>query len=56
MVVRIRLALRRGLGLGTLALESRSVLGPIPVKIVEVGVLPRSMKKTARVIDERYDN
>ncbi|MBQ9894246.1 MAG: phenylacetate--CoA ligase [Ruminococcus sp.] len=25
------------------------------VKIVEIGVLPRSMKKTARVIDERYD-
>ena len=25
------------------------------VKVVEIGVLPRSMKKTARVIDERYD-
>ena len=25
------------------------------VKVVEIGVLPRSMKKTARVIDERYE-
>ena len=35
----------------------KSAIGFTPiVKIVEVGVLPRSMKKTARVIDERYDN
>ena len=34
----------------------KSVIGFTPiVKVVEVGVLPRSMKKTARVIDERYD-
>jgi phenylacetate-CoA ligase len=25
------------------------------VKVVEIGVLPRSEKKTKRVIDERYD-
>ena len=36
--------------------EVKSVIGFTPiVKVVEVGVLPRSMKKTARVIDERYD-
>ncbi|MBQ8961315.1 MAG: phenylacetate--CoA ligase [Ruminococcus sp.] len=34
--------------------KSRIGFTPI-VKVVEVGVLPRSMKKTARVIDERYD-
>ncbi len=34
--------------------KSRIGFTPI-VKAVEVGVLPRSMKKTARVIDERYD-
>ena len=34
----------------------KSKIGFTPiVKAVEVGVLPRSMKKTARVIDERYD-
>ena len=34
----------------------KSVIGFTPiVKVVEIGVLPRSMKKTARVIDERYD-
>ena len=35
-------------------IKSRIGFTPI-VKAVEVGVLPRSMKKTARVIDERYD-
>ena len=34
--------------------KSRIGFTPI-VNIVEIGVLPRSMKKTARVIDERYD-
>ena len=35
----------------------KSGIGFTPiVKVVEVGVLPRSMKKTARVIDERYDD
>ena len=34
--------------------KSRIGFTPI-VKTVEVGVLPRSMKKTARVIDERYN-
>ncbi|MBR2284082.1 MAG: phenylacetate--CoA ligase [Ruminococcus sp.] len=34
--------------------KSRIGFTPI-VKVVEVGVLPRSEKKTARVIDERYD-
>ena len=34
----------------------KSKIGFTPiVKVVEVGVLPRSTKKTARVIDERYD-
>ena len=34
----------------------KSGIGFTPiVKVVEVGVLPRSMKETARVIDERYD-
>ena len=34
----------------------KSGIGFTPiVKVVEVGVLPRSMKKTARVIEERYD-
>ena len=34
--------------------KSRIGFTPI-VKIVEIGMLPRSTKKTARVIDERYD-
>lgn len=34
--------------------KSRIGFTPI-VKVVEIGVLPRSMKKTTRVIDERYD-
>ena len=34
--------------------KSRIGFTPI-VKVVEIGVLPRSTKKTARVIDERYD-
>ena len=35
----------------------KSGIGFTPiVKVVEVGVLPRSMKETARVIDERYDD
>ena len=39
-----------------LAEKVKSRIGFTPiVKIVEIGVLPRSMKKTARVIDERYD-
>lgn len=36
------------------AFKSRIGFTPI-VKAVEIGVLPRSTKKTARVIDERYD-
>ncbi len=35
------------------AFKNRIGFTPI-VKVVEIGVLPRSMKKTARVIDERY--
>lgn len=36
--------------------EVKSKIGFTPiVKVVEIGVLPRSEKKTARVIDERYD-
>ena len=34
--------------------KSRIGFTPI-VKVVEIGVLPRSMKKTARVIDERFE-
>lgn len=34
--------------------KSRIGFTPI-VKVVEIGLLPRSMKKTQRVIDERYD-
>ncbi len=34
--------------------KSRIGFTPI-VKVVEIGVLPRSMKKTARVIDERFN-
>ena len=34
--------------------KSRIGFTPI-VKVVEVGVLPRSTKKTARVIDERFN-
>lgn len=40
---------------GRIALEVKSRIGFMPlVKVVEVGVLPRSEKKTKRVIDERY--
>ena len=36
--------------------EVKSRIGFTPiVKVVEVGVLPRSTKKTARVIDERFN-
>ncbi|MBO4877787.1 MAG: phenylacetate--CoA ligase [Ruminococcus sp.] len=39
-----------------IAAKVKSRIGFTPiVKVVEVGVLPRSEKKTARVIDERYD-
>ncbi|WP_303788267.1 phenylacetate--CoA ligase family protein [Ruminococcus flavefaciens] len=39
-----------------IAEKGKSRIGFTPiVKVVEVGVLPRSMKKTARVIDERFD-
>ena len=39
-----------------IALKVKSVIGFTPlVKVVENGVLPRSEKKTRRVIDERYD-
>lgn len=39
-----------------IAEKVKSKIGFTPiVKIVEIGVLPRSTKKTARVIDERYD-
>ncbi len=39
-----------------IAEKVKSSIGFTPlVKVVEIGVLPRSMKKTARVIDERYD-
>ena len=39
-----------------IAEQVKSKIGFTPiVKVVEIGVLPRSMKKTARVIDERYD-
>ena len=34
--------------------KSRIGFTPL-VKVVEIGVLPRSEKKTKRVIDERYD-
>ena len=41
---------------GRLAVEVKSRIGFTPiVKVVEIGVLPRSEKKTKRVIDERYD-
>lgn len=40
---------------GRIAVEVKSRIGFMPlVKVVEVGVLPRSEKKTKRVIDERY--
>lgn len=40
---------------GRIAIEVKSRIGFMPlVKVVEVGVLPRSEKKTKRVIDERY--
>lgn len=39
-----------------IAEKVKSVIGFTPlVKVVEIGVLPRSEKKTKRVIDERYD-
>lgn len=39
-----------------IAEKVKSKIGFTPiVKVVEVGVLPRSTKKTARVIDERFD-
>ena len=39
-----------------IAEQVKSRIGFTPsVKVVEVGVLPRSMKKTARVIDERFN-
>jgi phenylacetate-CoA ligase len=38
------------------AAKVKSKIGFTPlVKVVEIGVLPRSEKKTKRVIDERYD-
>ena len=41
---------------GRLAAKVKSVIGFTPlVKVVENGLLPRSEKKTKRVIDERYD-
>ena len=40
----------------SIARKVKSVIGFTPlVKVVEVGVLPRSEKKTKRVIDERYE-
>ena len=39
-----------------IALKVKSKIGFTPiVKVVELGVLPRSEKKTKRVIDERYE-
>ena len=39
-----------------IAAEVKSRIGFTPlVKVVECGILPRSEKKTARVIDERYN-
>ena len=39
-----------------IAEKTKSRIGFTPlVKVVETGVLPRSEKKTKRVIDERYD-
>ena len=39
-----------------IAVKVKSVIGFTPiVKVVEAGLLPRSEKKTKRVIDERYD-
>ena len=41
---------------GKIASAVKSKIGFTPlVKIVEIGILPRSEKKTKRVIDERYD-
>jgi len=38
------------------AAKVKSRIGFTPlVKVVEIGLLPRSEKKTKRVIDERYD-
>ena len=40
----------------SIAKKVKSVIGFTPlVKVVEIGVLPRSEKKTKRVIDERYE-
>ena len=40
----------------SIARKVKSVIGFTPlVKVVEIGVLPRSEKKTKRVIDERYE-
>ena len=39
-----------------IAAAVRSKIGFTPlVKVVEIGILPRSEKKTKRVIDERYE-
>jgi len=39
-----------------IAVKVKSKIGFTPiVKVVELGVLPRSEKKTKRVIDERYE-
>ena len=39
-----------------IAAKVKSKIGFTPlVKVVEIGVLPRSEKKSKRVIDERYD-
>ncbi len=39
-----------------IAAKTKSVIGFTPlVKVVENGLLPRSEKKTKRVIDERYE-
>ena len=41
---------------GNIAAAVKSKIGFTPlVKVVEIGILPRSEKKTKRVIDERYD-
>jgi len=41
---------------GRIAAKVKSAIGFTPlVKVVENGLLPRSEKKTKRVIDERYD-
>jgi len=41
---------------GRIAVAIKSKIGFTPlVKVVEIGILPRSEKKTKRVIDERYE-